>query len=257
VLWAASLAGNSRSPDILRAAIPQAKQNVAIFSRDQLLVVSLPTIATVGSETSVAPDSLCFTLKSLLSSKTSLRLPIHTKGLRHLQRERTSSGFVHCNNRIQCSNLYTIALWGAHNLQQLDRLEMAPGVIDLTTTPILQVGDFGWDLEERGRERVKIKGGGDFTRRISDRKARLLHLWNDHLSRLYRTMHYRSRGYSKNLYYPIERSAGKAQYCCSRCPSSDNGLPYTLAQHACTHTYMQYLAPQESDQASFLLTLLP
>jgi hypothetical protein len=51
-------------------------------------------------------------------------------------------------------------------------------------------------------------------------------------------MRYKSRGYNKNLCYPIERSVSKAQYCCSGRPSSNNGLSYTLAQRACTYTYM-------------------
>jgi hypothetical protein len=45
----------------------------------------------------------------------------------------------------------------------------------------------------------------------------------------------------------IERSAGKAQYCCSRYPSSYNSVLYTLAQHACycPNSFAQYTPDRE------------
>jgi hypothetical protein len=55
----------------------------------------------------------------------------------------------------------------------------------------------------------------------------------------------------------IGHSADKGQCCCSSCLSSNDGFSCILAQHACTHRYMQYLVPRGSDQASFLLSLLP
>lgn len=59
-----------------------------------------------------------------------------------------------------------------------------------------------------------------------------------------------------NQRYLIGRSAGKGQSCHSSCLSSNDGFSCIVAQHACTHRYMQYLVPRGLDQAFFLPSLL-